>query len=76
MASSEVGKTPEKLKYFFVFDEAYRLVQRDIEIHVIRSKVEKDSVSYGIYFYRVERKYGTQARGLSSRRLAEERFGI
>jgi glycosyltransferase involved in cell wall biosynthesis len=55
--SSSVGKTPEDVPFSFVFDEAYRLAQRGVEIHVVRSKIEKDSISYGIYYHGIGRKY-------------------
>jgi len=47
-----------------VFDEVYRLAQRGIEVHVIRSKMEKESMSYGIHFYGIERKIDIQAAAL------------
>jgi len=61
IVSSSVGKTPEDIPFSFVFDEAYRLAQRGVEIHVVRSKIEKDSISYGIHYHGIERKYDFQA---------------
>jgi glycosyltransferase involved in cell wall biosynthesis len=55
--SGSVGKTPDDTTYSFVFDEAYRLAQKGVEVHVIRSKVEGDSISYGIHYRGIERKY-------------------
>jgi glycosyltransferase involved in cell wall biosynthesis len=55
--SGSVGKTPKDITYSFVFDEAYRLAQKGVEVHVIRSKVEGDSISYGIHYRGIERKY-------------------
>jgi glycosyltransferase involved in cell wall biosynthesis len=67
--SSSVGKTPEDVPFSFVFDEAYRLAQRGVEIHVVRSKIEKDSISYGIHFHGIERKYDFQAFNLLARNI-------
>jgi len=53
--SKQVGSTPEAITYSFVFDEVYRLTRRGIRVHVIRSKIEGDSLSYGIYFHGLER---------------------
>jgi glycosyltransferase involved in cell wall biosynthesis len=59
--SGPVGKTPEDITYSFVFDEVYRLAQKGIEVHVVRSKIESKSISYGIHFHGIERKYDVQA---------------
>jgi glycosyltransferase involved in cell wall biosynthesis len=65
--SGSVGKTPEDITYSFVFDEAYRLAQKGVEVHVIRSKVEGDSISYGIHYHGIERKYDVYALNLLAR---------
>jgi glycosyltransferase involved in cell wall biosynthesis len=49
--SSSVDETPEGVIRPFIFDEAYRLVKRGVEVHVIRSKMEEERVSYGIHFH-------------------------
>jgi len=59
--SSAVGKTPEDITHSFVFDEAYRLAKRGISVHVVRSKFEGSSISYGIHFHGIERKIDFQA---------------
>jgi glycosyltransferase involved in cell wall biosynthesis len=56
-----VGKTPEDITYSFVFDEAYRLAQREVEVHLVRSTIEGSSYSYGIHFHGIGRKYDAQA---------------
>lgn len=53
--SSRIGKSPTEITSSFIFDEIYRLVKRGLEVHVVRSKVERDSVSYGIYFHGFEK---------------------
>ena len=53
--SSAVTKTPDGVAYRWIFDEAQRLSTKGIEVHVIRSKVEKDSYSYGIHFHGIKR---------------------
>jgi len=54
--SGPVGKRPEDIIYSFVFDEVYRLAQQGVEVHVIRSEVERESISYGIRFHGIEKK--------------------
>ena len=67
--STSVGKTPEDITYSFVFDEAYRLAQKGVEVHVVRSKIERESVSYRIHFHGIERKYDIQALSLLARNI-------
>jgi len=52
--SSRVGKSPEAIIRSFVFDEVYRLAQRGINIHLVTSKKERSSISYGIHFHGIE----------------------
>ena len=58
--SSAIGKTPKDIAYSFIFDEVYRLVQNGIKVHVITSKIEKESLSYDIHFYGIEKKIDPQ----------------
>jgi glycosyltransferase involved in cell wall biosynthesis len=67
--SSSVGKTPEDIPFSFVFDEAHRLAQRGVKIHVVRSKIEKDSISYGIHFHGIERLVDPQALNFLARNI-------
>jgi glycosyltransferase involved in cell wall biosynthesis len=67
--SESVGKTPEDITYSFVFDEVYRLAQRGIEVHVVRSKIESKSMSYGIHFHGIERRYNFQALNFLARNI-------
>lgn len=67
--SGPVGKTPDDILYSFVFDEAYRLVKRGIDIHVIRSNIERESFSYGMHFHGIENRIDYKALGLTLRNL-------
>jgi glycosyltransferase involved in cell wall biosynthesis len=61
IVAGQVGKTPLEVTQSFVFDEAYRLAMRGIEVHIVRSKIEKDSKSYGIYYHGLEKMYDAEA---------------
>ena len=67
--SSLVGKCPEDVTYSFVFDEVYRLARKEVDVHVVRSKIEKDSTSYGIHFHGIERRNDPQALNMIVRNL-------
>jgi glycosyltransferase involved in cell wall biosynthesis len=69
LISSSVGKTPKDITYSFVFDEAYRLVQRGVKVHVVRLKIERESVYHGIHFHGIEKKYDTQVINLLARNI-------
>jgi len=59
--SSFVGKTPEAIAYSFVFDEAYRLSKRGINVHIIRSRFEGDSTSCGMHYHGLRRMVDMRA---------------
>jgi glycosyltransferase involved in cell wall biosynthesis len=61
IVAGQVGKTPIEVTQSFIFDEAYRLAMKGIEIHIVRSKIEKDSKSYGIYYHGLEKIYDAEA---------------
>ncbi|MHB9302322.1 glycosyltransferase [Thermofilum pendens] len=61
IVSSVVGKSPREVTYSFVFDEAYRLVQRGVNVHVVRAAVEESSSSYGINFHGIRRRVDAEA---------------
>lgn len=67
--SSYVGKSPEDLTLSFIFDEIYRLAKNGIDVHVVRSKVEKDSISYSIHFHGIENKIDPQALSMMLRNM-------
>jgi glycosyltransferase involved in cell wall biosynthesis len=55
-----IGKTPEEIALSFIFDEAYRLADNGVNVHVVNSKVEGDSFSYGMHFHGFQRKSAAQ----------------
>jgi len=59
--SEYVGKSPEEITYSFVFDELYRLAKKGLNVHVVRGKIEGDSISYGINFHGMEKLIDPQA---------------
>lgn len=59
--SRAVGSSPEEISFSFIFDEFYRLAQRGINVHVIRSKIGKDFLSYGIHFHGIEKGFDFKA---------------
>jgi glycosyltransferase involved in cell wall biosynthesis len=59
--SAVIGKTPEEIANSFVFDEAYRLARKGIDVHVIRRRVEREAPSYSIHFHGLERKVDVRA---------------
>lgn len=65
--SDSVGKTPEDITYSFVFNEVYSLVEKGLNIHIVRSKVEENSFSYGMHFHGIRKKTDIQAIGLMLR---------
>jgi hypothetical protein len=67
--SGPVGKTPEDVTYSFVFDEVYRLAKRGVNVHVIRSKIEGDSLSHGIHYHGIERKIDPKTLGMLVRNV-------
>jgi len=40
-----------------------------VEVHVVRSRMEKDSISYGIHFHGIERKYDIKALNFLARNI-------
>ncbi len=59
--ASSLGKTPEYVPYSFIFDEACRLANSGVEVHVIRSKYENDFFSYGMHHHSLRRKSNPEA---------------
>jgi len=59
--SAVIGKTPEEIANSFVFDEAYCLAKKGIDVHVIRRRVEGKALSYRIHFHGLERKVDARA---------------
>lgn len=61
IVSGSVAKTPKAISYSFVFDEAFKLAKNRINVHVIRSKAERDSFVHGIYFHGMKKSIDAQA---------------
>lgn len=61
IVSRRVGKTPEDITGSFIFDEAYRLTRNGVEVHIVRPKIERESISYGIHFHGIEKKINFEA---------------
>jgi glycosyltransferase involved in cell wall biosynthesis len=51
LVSGPIPKDFSNPYYSFVFEEAYKLAQKGINIHAIRCFKEKDSTSFGINYY-------------------------
>jgi glycosyltransferase involved in cell wall biosynthesis len=69
LISGPVGKTPKDIAYSFVFDEAYELAKRGVKVYAIRSKIEKESTSYGINFQGIERIVDPQVLNFLARNI-------
>lgn len=67
--SASIGKTPKAVQSSFVFDEARRLAIKGVNVHIIRSKIELESLSYGLHFHGIERKIDFRSIGLMLRNL-------
>lgn len=68
--SGSVGKTAEDVAFSFVFDEAYRLSHRGVQVHVVRQKLEKNEISCGIYFHDIGRKLDAGALFLTLKNIS------
>jgi len=69
--STRVGKTPEEIAFSFVFDEIYRLVKKGIKVHMVRSVIERDVISYGIYFHGLNRMLDPKVFNLMMRKVTK-----
>jgi glycosyltransferase involved in cell wall biosynthesis len=61
IVSNQVGKTPNDISYSFVFDEAYRLAGRGMNVHVVRATRDGDSFSFGMHFHDLKKKVDVRA---------------
>lgn len=61
IVSGSVGKTPEDVHYSFVFNEARKLSESRVNVHIVRSKVEDDSFSYGMHFHGMKKRIDAHA---------------
>ena len=51
LVSGAVPKDPSDPYYSFVFDEAYRLAKKGLDVHAIRTFREARSTSYDIQYH-------------------------
>lgn len=58
LIASGIGKTSEEVRSSFIFDEAFRLARRGLEVHIVRGRFTREDgeVSYSMYFYGLGRK--------------------
>lgn len=61
LISNYVGKTLEDTTYSFVFNEAYCLAKRGVDINIIRPTIEKPFFSYDMHFYGFEKRVDIRA---------------
>jgi glycosyltransferase involved in cell wall biosynthesis len=59
--SGPIGKSLEAVEGSFIFDEAYMLAKKGLKVHIIRPVFEKDSLSYGMYYYGIRAKIDVNA---------------
>jgi len=64
-----VGRTPDDITYSFIFSEIYRLANKGVNVHVVRSETEEDSFSSGICFHGLKKKIDALSIGLSLREI-------
>ncbi|MHA1596623.1 MAG: glycosyltransferase [Candidatus Asgardarchaeia archaeon] len=51
IVASYVGKNPKDISYSFVFDEAYKLSKKGVNVHLVRSVPNGETYSYGMYYH-------------------------
>jgi len=54
--ASSIGKSPSEIPQSFVFDEAFRLSRKGLDIHIITSRLEREIASYGMKFHGIMRR--------------------
>ncbi len=60
LVSGPIPKDFSNPYFSFVFDEAYKLSKKGIDIHAIRSLKEKDSTSCGIHYHGLQGSFETK----------------
>lgn len=58
LLSTAVTPSPEDSSYSFIFDEARRLAEKGVNLHIIRAKVGEDFDAFGLHFHDLHRKIG------------------
>jgi len=59
--ASAIGESPREVIHSFVFDEALRLSQKGLDVHIVRSKIEGPALSYGMQFHGIEKLFESRA---------------
>jgi N-acetyl-alpha-D-glucosaminyl L-malate synthase BshA len=54
--ASSIGKSPSEIPQSFVFDEAFRLSRKGLDIHIVTSRLEREIASYGMKFHGIMRR--------------------
>ena len=68
LVDNSFHRSHETIAHSFVFDEAFHLSTKGVNVYIVRSKIEEHSFSYGIHFH-VEREIKVRARDLLLRNL-------
>src|SRR3989442_3318159 len=72
---SPMGNTPHEVSSSFIFDEAFRLASKGVDIHVQKFIVENNSISYGMHFHGLSKKIEWKAAMFSIANLGRYPFG-
>jgi len=59
--ASAIGESPREVIHSFVFDEALRLSQKGLSVHIVRSKIGGQALSYGMQFHGIEKIFEPRA---------------
>jgi glycosyltransferase involved in cell wall biosynthesis len=72
--ASSIGKSPSEIPQSFVFDEAFRLSRKGLDIHIVTSRLEHEIASYGMKFHGIMRRPESRALHFLVRNLIEYPF--
>jgi len=54
--ASSIDKSPSEIPQSFVFDEAFRLSRKGLDIHIVTLRLEREIASYGMKFHGITRR--------------------
>jgi len=72
--ASSIGKSPSEIPQSFVFDEAFRLSRKGLDIHIVTSRLEREIASYGMKFHGIMRRPELRALHFLVRNLIDYPF--
>jgi glycosyltransferase involved in cell wall biosynthesis len=72
--ATTIGKSPREVTHSFIFDEAIKLSQRGLNIHVVTSKLEREFFAYGLKFHGIARMAELRALHFLMRNLTDYSF--